>query len=80
MSITERATQRRQRTERPKPSYIARAKVGNGWVSIGAAWPVRSGEDALSVQLQTMPIGFDGRFVLLPPLDNGEAGDPPSDQ
>lgn len=77
-SISERATATRpKRAERPQPKYIARAKVGNGWVSIGAAWAVRSGEDALSVQLQTMPIGFDGRFVLLPPLPNGEAGDPP---
>ncbi len=72
-TISERATARQpQRRERPQPKYIARAKVGNGWVSIGAAWELRSGEDGLSVKLNSIPIGFDGRFVLLPPLPNGD--------
>lgn len=69
-----------QRRERPKPRYIARAKVGNGWVSIGAAWNVRSGEDALSLQLTTVPLNWDGRFVLLPPLPSGEDPTPSSDE
>jgi hypothetical protein len=51
--------------------------VGNGWVNIGAAWDVRSGDDALSVQITTMPLGWDGRFVLLPPLENGQDPEPP---
>jgi hypothetical protein len=38
MSISERATPRR--ATRPLPTYIARAKVQNGWVSMGAAWPL----------------------------------------
>ena len=76
MSITERATPRRpQRTERPKPKYVARAKVGTGWVSIGACWPLKSGEDGFSLKLTTLPLGWDGRFVLLPPLDSGEVPD-----
>ena len=73
-SISERA--RPKRDARPKPRYIARAKVGNGWVSIGAAWDVRSGEDALSLQLTTVPLNWDGRFVLLPPLENGQEPEP----
>lgn len=60
------------RTTRPKPAYIARAKIGNGWQTLGAAWTFRSGEPGLSIQLNTLPINFDGRFVLLEPLENGE--------
>jgi hypothetical protein len=66
-SISERA--RPRRTERPKPAYVAKAKVGNGWVNIGAAWPVRSGEDGFSVKLNTIPLNWDGRFILLTPLE-----------
>jgi len=72
MSISERA-QARQSRERPKPVYIARAKVGNGWVNIGAAWNLRSGDDGLSLRLTTVPLNWDGRFVLLPPLPNDDA-------
>ena len=80
MSISERATPRRpQRAERPKPSYICRAKVQNGWISIGAAWKLKSGEDGFSLKLTSIPIGFDGRFVMLPPLEDGEAQDPPEE-
>jgi hypothetical protein len=80
MSISERATARRpQREARPKPQYIARAKVGTGWTSIGAAWPLRSGDDGFSLKLTTIPLNWDGRFVLLPPLENGEVKDPPDE-
>lgn len=73
MSISERATARRpKRAERPKPDYIARAKAGNGWVSVGAAWSLRSGDDGFSVKLTTIPLNWDGRFVLLPPPENGD--------
>lgn len=79
-SVSERATARRpQRDARPKPQYVARAKVQNGWVSIGAAWPLRSGDDGFSLKLTTIPLNWDGRFVLLPPLENGEVKDPPDE-
>jgi hypothetical protein len=79
-SVSERAAVRRpQRAERPQPKYIARAKVGNGWVSIGAAWLLRSGDDGFSLKLTTIPLNWDGRFVLLPPLENGEVKDPPEE-
>jgi hypothetical protein len=73
MSISERAQGRRSQRERPKPQYIARAKVGNGWVNIGAAWPLRSGEEGFSIKLTTTPLNWDGRFILLPPLENEDA-------
>ena len=78
MSISRKAIDGRRRP----PEYIARAKVGTGWSNIGAAWGLRSGEDGFSVKLTTLPLGWDGRFVLLRPLpqeqetlaaeDNGE--------
>lgn len=74
-TISQRAVQNTRR-ERPKPRYIARAKVGNGWVTVGAAWDFRSGEEGLSIQLTTIPLAWDGRFVLLPPLENGEDPEP----
>ena len=67
-STSERAARR----TRDKPVYNARAKVGTGWVNIGAAWPLRSGEDGFSLKLTTLPLGWDGRFVLIPPLEGGE--------
>jgi hypothetical protein len=54
--------------------------VGNGWVTIGACWNLRSGDDGFSIKLNTLPLGWDGRFVLLPPLENGEVRDPPVDE
>ena len=65
------------RQGRPKPKYVARAKVGNGWTNIGAAWELRSGEEGYSLKLTTIPLNWDGRFVLLPPLNNEELPEPP---
>ncbi|MBK5961274.1 hypothetical protein CCR97_24155 [Rhodoplanes elegans] len=66
----------RQREVR-RPKYLARAKVGSGWQTIGAAWELRNGEEGLSVKLNSIPVGaWEGQFVLIPPLQNGEAPDP----
>ena len=78
-TINEKAAVHQRRRERSQPEYIARAKVQNGWVSIGAAWPLRSGDDGFSVKLTTLPLGWDGRFVLLRPLESGEVRDPPEE-
>lgn len=75
MSVAQ-TTARAARQARPKPKYIARCKVGNGWVTVGAAWDFRSGDEGLSVQLTTMPLNWDGRLILLPPLENGEDPEP----
>jgi hypothetical protein len=65
--------------EKRLPKYQAMAKVNGGWVRIGAAWEVRSGEDALSVQLTTVPVGaWDGRFSLFVPDPKNE-NEPPQD-
>ena len=77
MSIAERAAVRQpQRRERPKPAYVLRAKVGNGWVSIGAMWNLRSGDEGFSLKLNTLPLGWDGRCVALVPLENGQEPEP----
>jgi hypothetical protein len=78
MSIAQQAV-RQPRQSRPKPVFIARAKVNGGWQTIGAAWDFRSGDPGLSVQLNTLPINFDGRFVLLEPLPSGDEPEPPQE-
>jgi hypothetical protein len=81
MSLTERVVQsRRQRAERPQPEFIIRAKVGAGWTSIGAAWPLRSGEKGYSFKITSIPLQWDGRAVLLPPLEDGQDPEPHDDQ
>lgn len=81
MSTAQQVTTRRQeRQARAKPAFNARAKVGNGWVNIGAAWPLRSGEEGFSLKLTTIPLNWDGRFILLPPLPNDEAPEEPAEE
>jgi hypothetical protein len=53
--------------EAPQPKYWAMAKIGNGWQRIGAAWATRHGDDSYSVQLNVLPLNFDGRFILVLP-------------
>jgi hypothetical protein len=64
------------RTRRPRevrnPVYMAFAKVGGGWQKIGAAWNFRSGEEGFSIQITTMPLNWDGRFILAKLTENGE--------
>jgi hypothetical protein len=74
MSQVTASARRPQQREKRLPRYVAMCKVGAGWTRIGAAWEVKSGEDALSVQLTSLPINFDGRFSLF--LPNA----PPEDQ
>jgi len=76
-TISQRAVAQRQARERPQPVYIARAKVENGWITIGAAWKLRSGEDGYSLKLTSTPLNWDGRFILLPPLGDEEVAPEP---
>ena len=68
--------QARQRTEEERqPMFVVRApdstKRGR-WVTVGYAWPLRSGE-GFSVKLNTIPVGvWDVALVLLPPFQNGD--------
>lgn len=70
------ARQTRQRPEEDRqPTYVVRApdstKRGR-WVTVGYAWPLRSG-DGWSVKLNTIPVGvWDGALVLLPPFQAEE--------
>ena len=72
MLNSERTVATRRTREVRKPVYIARAKVGNGWQTIGACWQLRNG-DGFSVKLNSIPVGaWEGQFVLLPPLEDGD--------
>lgn len=68
---------------RPKddhqPVFVVRApdstKRGR-WVTLGYAWPLKSGE-GFSVKLNTIPVGpWDGALVLLPPIRDGDPVEP----
>lgn len=77
MSNSQRAMVTRR--ERPKPQYVMRAKVGSGWTTIGACWPLRSGEEGFSVKITSMPLQWDGRCILIPPLANEQLPDEPGE-
>jgi hypothetical protein len=54
-----------------KPTLIAynvREREGQKpvWTRIGAAWPHNSG-NGLTLQLEALPLNFDGRIVLTEP-------------
>jgi hypothetical protein len=62
-----------------KPTLIAYSvrERGKGqtaiWTRIGAAWPHDTGS-GLSIQLEALPLNFDGRIVLTEPkADEAEA-------
>jgi hypothetical protein len=61
-----------------KPTLIAysvREREGQKaiWTTIGAAWPHGKGI-GLSIQLEALPLNFDGRIVLREPAeDDAEA-------
>ncbi|WP_395019816.1 hypothetical protein [Dongia sp.] len=55
-----------------KPSMIARVKQSpdsDYMVTIGAAWPFKEGE-GMVVKLQSLPIQWDGDFILVPPKED----------
>ena len=62
-----------------KPTLIAYTVKERGegqkaiWTRIGAAWPHDNGS-GLSIQLEALPLNFDGRIVLTEPkADEAEA-------
>jgi hypothetical protein len=67
---------RGQQSDKRQPVYFAFAKVNGGWVKLGAAWKsdFRNGGDGYSLQLSTLPLNWDGRFILAMPDQ-----DPPDD-
>lgn len=63
--------------DRNRPDFIARARQAPGseyYTTVGAAWMKqdKNGKTFYSVKLNTMPVGFDGSFILVEPLpENG---------
>lgn len=53
-----------------KPDFNVRAKVGEFWSTIGAAWNVKDG--GISIRLNHVPVGneWDGSLLLLPPRED----------
>jgi hypothetical protein len=47
------------------------------WNRLGAAWAHKEGE-GITLFLDAIPVGFDGRIVLLPPKpeEQGQSGEP----
>jgi hypothetical protein len=59
-----------------KPVFNARAKTSadsDFMITIGAAWEFRDGEGYV-VKLQTLPMNWDGSFILVPPREPDAAG------
>lgn len=58
-----------------KPDFNVRAKVGEYWTTIGAAWNVKDG--GISIRLNTIPVGneWDGSILLLPPKEDAPASE-----
>lgn len=62
-----------------RPDFVARAVVQKAknqnekdfFQTIGAAWQRQNGE-GFTVKLQTVPVQWDGSFVLMPPRDGDE--------
>ncbi len=42
------------------------------WTRIGAAWAHKEG-DGVTLELEALPLNFDGRLVLLPPKSASDA-------
>jgi hypothetical protein len=72
---TKQTNNRKQRDTNP-PKLIAYHVEDSGrgrkfWTRLGAVWEHKNGE-GLTVFLNTLPINFDGRIVLLPPRDDAD--------
>jgi hypothetical protein len=52
-----------------KPDFNVRAKQGEYWSTVGAAWKVK--DDGISIRLNAIPVGneWDGSLLLLPPKE-----------
>ena len=61
-----------------KPSlhaYVVRERGRNQkaiWTRIGVAWAHEKG-NGYSLELEALPVNFDGRLVLMPPRDDSES-------
>jgi hypothetical protein len=49
------------------------------WTRIGAAWTQEKGQ-GLNIELEALPLNFDGKIVLMPPKSEAPAADSFEDQ
>lgn len=59
------------------PDYVVRVKEDESgyWFTAGAAWKMRE-KDGYAVRLTKIPVGgWDGSFILVPPLSDSDAKD-----
>lgn len=65
-----------------KPAYHAFAvrERQNGkkavWTRIGAVWAHKvrdDGKEGFSLELEAIPVNFDGRIILMPPKEDGDS-------
>jgi hypothetical protein len=61
-------------------AYSVREREGQKaiWTTIGAAWPHGKGT-GLSIQLEALPLNFDGRIVLREPEPKAEEAEAKAD-
>lgn len=64
-----------------QPAFNVRAKAGEYWYNVGAAWHVKDG--GISLRLNVLPVApdWDGSLLLLPPKEvepRESGGDPAS--
>lgn len=84
--MTQNSTKTAGKTNREpnRPALVAwhvteRGRGRKFWNRLGAAWAHKEGE-GITLFLDAIPVGFDGRIVLLPPkadeeVHSGENGD-----
>jgi hypothetical protein len=49
------------------------------WTRIGAAWTQRKGQ-GLNIELEALPLNFDGKIVLMPPKADAPAATDPAEE
>jgi hypothetical protein len=67
-----------------KPTYYAYSVKDRGrgksaiWTRIGAVWAHEKGQ-GLNIELEALPLNFDGKIVLMPPKSEEPAADTAED-
>ena len=63
-----------------KPKYYAYSVRNRGkdksaiWTRIGAVWSQEKGQ-GLNIDIEALPLNFDGKIVLMPPKSTTQAAD-----
>ena len=76
MAFAKKAKQEPVEEKSGQPDYVARARQSadsSYYVTIGAAWK-KTGEkgEFISVKINSQPVGWDGSFLLMKPLEPRE--------